>query len=121
MMNQMMNQMMNPDFNASREAMLLEVDQAGFAVVDANLYLDTHPCDAAAIDYYNQMANAYRNAAAAFEAQFGPLTASANREDVYKRQSFCRRIADGNREKNRGTEKNRGSGVIEEHTGNTQC
>ena len=64
----MMNQMMNPDFNASREAMLREVDQAGFAVVDANLYLDTHPCDAAAIDYYNQMANAYRNAAAAFEA-----------------------------------------------------
>lgn len=25
----MMNQMMNPDFNASREAMLREVDQAG--------------------------------------------------------------------------------------------
>ena len=49
----MMNQMMNPDLNASREAMLREVDQAGFAVVDANLYLDTHPCDAAAIDYYN--------------------------------------------------------------------
>ena len=69
----MMNQMMNPDLNASREAMLREVDQAGFAVVDANLYLDTHPCDAAAIDYYNQMADAYRNAAAAFEAQFGPL------------------------------------------------
>ena len=79
----MMNQMMNPDFNASREAMLREVDQAGFAVVDANLYLDTHPCDAAAIDYYNQMANAYRNAAAAFEAQFGPLTASANTDAAY--------------------------------------
>lgn len=29
----MMNQMMNPDFNASREAMLREVDQAGFAVL----------------------------------------------------------------------------------------
>ena len=79
----MMNQMMNPDLNASREAMLREVDQAGFAVVDANLYLDTHPCDAAAIDYYNQMADAYRNAAAAFEAQFGPLTASANRDAAY--------------------------------------
>ena len=62
---------------------LREVDQAGFAVVDANLYLDTHPCDAAAIDYYNQMANAYRNAAAAFEAQFGPLTASANTDAAY--------------------------------------
>ena len=66
----MMNQMMKSDFNASREAMLREVNQAGFAVVDANfITLTLHPCDAAAIDYYNQMANAYRNAAAAFEAQ----------------------------------------------------
>ena len=71
------------DFNASREAMLLQVDQAGLAVVDANLYLDTHPCDAAAINYYNQMAQAYRDAADAFEAQFGPLTASASNDTAY--------------------------------------
>lgn len=60
-------QMTNFDFGTSREAMLRQVDEAGFAVVDANLYLDTHPCDAAAIDY-NQMAQAYRSAADAFEA-----------------------------------------------------
>mgnify|MGYP000599151495 CR=1 FL=1 len=33
--------MTNFDFGTSREAMLRQVDEAGFAVVDANLYLDT--------------------------------------------------------------------------------
>lgn len=75
--------MTDMDCHTSREAMLRQVDQAGFAVVDANLYLDTHPCDRAAISYYNQMADAYRNAAAAFEARFGPLTASANNDAAY--------------------------------------
>ena len=42
--------MTNFDYNVSQGAMLRQVDEAGFAVVDANLYLDTHPCDAAAID-----------------------------------------------------------------------
>ena len=60
--------MTNFDYNVSQGAMLRQVDEAGFAVVDANLYLDTHPCDAAAIDYYNQMLAAYKSAAAAYEA-----------------------------------------------------
>ena len=59
--------MTNFDYNVSQGAMLRQVDEAGFAVVDANLYLDTHPCDAAAIDYYNQMLAAYKSAAAAYE------------------------------------------------------
>ena len=37
--------MMNSGFNSSREVMLQQVNQAGFAAVEANLYLDTHPCD----------------------------------------------------------------------------
>lgn len=75
--------MTNFDYNVSQGAMLRQVDVAGFAVVDANLYLDTHPCDAAAIDYYNQMLAAYKSAAAAYEAQFGPLTAGANKDTDY--------------------------------------
>lgn len=35
--------MTNFDYNVSQGAMLRQVDEAGFAVVDANLYLDTHP------------------------------------------------------------------------------
>ena len=63
--------------------MLQQVNQAGFAAVEANLFLDTHPCDAQALAYYNQMADAYENAKRNFEAQFGPLTASASRKTAY--------------------------------------
>ena len=75
--------MMNPGFNPSREAMLQQVNQANFAAVEANLYLDTHPCDTQAMAYFNQMTEAYENARKAYEAQFGPLTASASRESAY--------------------------------------
>lgn len=75
--------MTNMDYNTSRESMLRQVDQFGLAVVDANLYLDTHPCDRTAMNYFNQMSDAYGNAAAAFEARFGPLTAAAGNDAAY--------------------------------------
>ena len=55
---------MNYDFNNLREMMLKQVNETGFAVVDSNLYLDTHPC-------------------ADYEAQFGPLRASDSRDTQY--------------------------------------
>lgn len=67
----------------SRGAMLQQVNQAGFAMVDANLYLDTHPCDTEAIAYYNEMREAYRSVKEAFEAHFGPLRASGNADTAY--------------------------------------
>lgn len=76
--------MMNPNCQtAAGQALLMQVDQAGFAVVDANLYLDTHPCDGAALDYYNEMLHAYKNAVAAYESQIGPLTAAGSRDVSY--------------------------------------
>ena len=73
--------MMNYDFNSPREMMLKQVNETGFAVVDSNLYLD--PCDAMAINYQNQMAEAYRCSLAEYEAQFGPLRASDSRDAQY--------------------------------------
>ncbi len=75
--------MTNSGFQNSREAMLQQVNQMGFAVVDANLYLDTHPCDTEAISYYTQMLENYRNARAAYESQYGPLQASSNSDAAY--------------------------------------
>lgn len=40
--------------NPSRGAMLQAVNQTSFAVVEANLYLDTHPCDMEALSYLLQ-------------------------------------------------------------------
>lgn len=46
--------------NPSRGALLQAVNQTSFAVVEANLYLDTHPCDMEALSYLNQMMEAYK-------------------------------------------------------------
>jgi spore coat protein JB len=75
--------MTNRDHNASREAMMMQVRQAAFAAFDAHLYLDTHPCDTQALQYFYQMREAARNAREAFEAQYGPLTANAANDTNY--------------------------------------
>ena len=62
--------------NPSRGAMLQAVNQTSFAVVEANLYLDTHPCDMEALSYLNQMMEAYKNAKA-------PLNAGNVTENAY--------------------------------------
>ena len=50
-----------------------QVYQTGFAVDDALLYLDTHPCDSAALAYYQQAKALYTEAVKAYEAQCGTL------------------------------------------------
>ena len=68
--------MMNPNCQtAAGQALLMQVDQAGFAVVDANLYLDTHPDDAQALSYYNQCNELYNSAKKTYEERFEPLSA----------------------------------------------
>ena len=59
------------NFQCSR--LLDRVYQTGFAVDDAALYLDTHPCDAVALAYYQQAAALYSAAVQAYENQCGPL------------------------------------------------
>ena len=66
--------------NTSRDALLMAVNQAGFAVTEANLYLDTRPCDSQAIAYLKQMSQAYADARNAYEAQYGPLRAENARD-----------------------------------------
>ena len=68
--------MISSDLNGTRQSMLMEVNRTSFAEVEAALYLDTHPCDAAAISYHNQMAQACKTARSAYEARFGPLLSS---------------------------------------------
>lgn len=53
----------------------------GFCAVDMMLYLDTHPDDEEARNYFNQCTQLYRNAKAAYENQYGSLSAFRNSED----------------------------------------
>lgn len=52
---------------------LHQVDMAGFMLDDAILYLDTHPCDAEALEYYRVAKEKYDGAVREYTTQVGPL------------------------------------------------
>lgn len=53
--------------------MLRELQELEFALVELNLYLDTHPCDESALNTFNNLAERYEKARKAYEERFGPL------------------------------------------------
>ena len=57
----------------SKQAMLLELQQLSFSLVDLNLFLDTHPDNQQAVADYNQLFQQYWDAKAAYELQYGPM------------------------------------------------
>ena len=38
----------------SKHQKITAVREAGFCMIDAGMYLDTHPCDGKAMDYFNR-------------------------------------------------------------------
>lgn len=65
--------MAGPQQMQTRETMMNRLNEASFALDDAALFLDTHPNDPAAMQYYRNAAAMRRNAMDAYESQFGPL------------------------------------------------
>ena len=63
--------------------LLTVIDQASFAMDDVLLYLDTHPCDRAALNYYQYAAKMRQNAMDTYSANYGPLTVDQVRSDQY--------------------------------------
>ena len=53
---------------------LQAVNEAGFVVQELALYLDTHPGCNAGLSKYQQAQQAYHQAVANYECQYGPLT-----------------------------------------------
>ncbi len=49
------------------------VQELEFALVEMNLYLDTHPGDANALAAFNNLATSYAMARSNYETQAGPL------------------------------------------------
>ena len=58
----------------SRQQMLKWVDMLSFAVQEANLYLDTHPSDQAALAYFKEYNQLRCQALNDYAALYGPLT-----------------------------------------------
>lgn len=59
--------------NQQEANLLRQIDEASFAMDDAALFLDTHPQDRNALNYYHYVTAMRRNAVKAYEDQFGPL------------------------------------------------
>ena len=56
-----------------KRKMMEAVYANGFAADDARLFLDTHPHDQNALEYYNRKVELYRQAVARYEEKYGPL------------------------------------------------
>lgn len=54
-------------------ASMQKVYETGFAIDDAALFLNTHPDDPNAIEFYRRARQANRDAVRAYEAVYGPL------------------------------------------------
>ena len=58
----------------SREKLLAWVDQVSFAVVEMNLYLDTHPEDEDALAFFREKVELRKEALKQYAEQYDPLT-----------------------------------------------
>lgn len=65
----------------SKPQLLRFIDQVSFAVVDISLYLDTHPKDEDAINYFNHYSGLRRRALKEYEENYGPLTIDTARPE----------------------------------------
>ena len=63
--------------------LLRNVYETGFALDDIILYLDTHPMDQNAMEYYRQMQMANQQAVQAYEQMYGPLMADRVMSDSW--------------------------------------
>ena len=77
---------MNPYVEASsspkseRDRLMEQIMEAGFAAIDLNLYLDTHPNDRRALAKFKEAVAKKNTLTKKFEEKYGPLTAAANAE-----------------------------------------
>lgn len=58
----------------SRSQMLQYINEVSFAVNDILLYLDTHPCDCKAMEFYRKNVEKRKAALCDFAKYYGPLT-----------------------------------------------
>lgn len=61
-----------------RDALLYQVMQYKFALIELNLYLDTHPNDTEMIKLYNQYLVTEKQMCDKYESMYGPLTVDSN-------------------------------------------
>ncbi|WP_105619954.1 spore coat protein CotJB [Vallitalea okinawensis] len=66
-----------------REHLMRQIQELGFACLDLNLYLDTHPDCKEALIYYNRLCCQLDKATKMYEMHFGPLTNFGHSTSTY--------------------------------------
>lgn len=66
-----------------RRRLFSRINHVTFAINDILLYLDTHPKDAAALEYYQHMKELREHAVAEYETKYGPLTIFGEKDCNY--------------------------------------
>lgn len=61
---------------AEKDRLMLQVQMTDFAMTDLILYLDTHPMDQTALEYYRQFQRLHDRAVDEYTTRYGPLTAN---------------------------------------------
>lgn len=59
----------------NKDQLMKSIQEVGFALVDLSLFLDTHPDNILALDFFREMQIKYDNLQAEYELMYGPLTA----------------------------------------------
>ena len=77
--------------NKNKANALYEISMVDFLLVDLKLYLDTHPTDKKALDYYLHYSEVLKQLREAYASNFGPLFAD---------QSNCNNVWDWSTEPN---------------------
>ena len=67
----------------NRVSLLKRIQIASFAAHEANLYLDTHPRDARALEYYRQYHGLAQKLTAEYESKYGPLSVGSAAQSTW--------------------------------------
>lgn len=62
----------------ARQKLLRKIQQHGFAMLEAGLYLDGHPNCTRALQYFDKQRDAYMSYLNEYEEAYGPLTMENN-------------------------------------------
>ena len=65
---------MSTNFSNEQEKLLHDIGILDFVVVELSLYLDTHPTDRNALEYFNHYNRMCNQAKKEYSDKFGPLT-----------------------------------------------
>lgn len=66
-----------------RKKLLRKLSAASFGMVEARLFLDTHPDDMEAVELYNKYCERYKALVKEYEKEYGALTLNCNNSDEW--------------------------------------